>query len=494
MGVVSREILYDDRGHRRDDADVLKEVGHIGLRVARLQDAEARLPPGEPPSCPPTAFISYKWGTPFEDRWTAELAAFLRTIGWTVMLDAQRDVAEAPTVEDFVALIARCRMFVAVLTPAYKHHAIDTKQPTYVYDEIQLAMRLPHVHVLGIERPLPPDAPAPQPPRPFTAEEIRARYEAAMQTSIVVTPEANLRFDRVVRETADDDSLRALLTRLYSYRGLVLDARIEGEVRQRARTVAASEPVDADALDRLATEHPAIGQLWTTLVDARVAAGDQEGALDAARRGAATTPDWDGRVELLRWEVGLLHERREFEAAFRAAVRMLDDYPRDWLARHTVGTLLDDVGAPWFARNHLLIAVSSPDATPETTNTLGVVYLHLGALDRAADCFRETLERDPASQNARANLELVANAPREEGAEATEIGGPVLGCSSCASILPHEDAVPCAGCGMPRGSADPCTYCGTEGLAVPPLPGAGFASQCPICREGTLTMRDSVPL
>jgi Flp pilus assembly protein TadD len=494
MSGISRAILYDEQGHRRDDADVLKEVGHIGLRLARLQDAEARLPPGEPPSCPPTAFLSYKWGTPFEDRWTADLAAFLRTIGWTVMLDAQRDVAEAPTVEDFVARIARCRMFLAVLTPAYKQHAIDTKQPTYVYDEIQLAMRLPHVHVLGIERPLPPDAPPAEPPRPFTADEIRARHEAAMQTSIVVTPEARLRFDRVVRAGGDDDDLRTLLTRLYSYRGLVLDAGIEAEVRGRARALAAAEPVDADALDRLATEHPAIGQLWTTLVDARRNAGDADGALDAARRGAATTADWDGRVELLRWEVGLLHERRDFEAAFQSAVRMLDDYPRDWVARHTIGTLLDDVGAPWFARNHLLLAVASPDAAPETTNTLGVVYLHLGALDRAEQCFRDTLERDPGNANARENLELVANAPRDEGAEATEIAGPVLGCSECASILPHEDAFPCAGCGMPRESADPCSYCGTEGMAVPPLPGSEFASQCPICRQGTLTMRDSLPL
>ena len=48
MPPISRAILYDERGRRRDDADVVREVGHIGLRLARLQDAEARLAPGEP--------------------------------------------------------------------------------------------------------------------------------------------------------------------------------------------------------------------------------------------------------------------------------------------------------------------------------------------------------------------------------------------------------------------------------------------------------------
>ena len=480
MPPISRAILYDGQGRRRDDADVVKEVGHIGLRLARLQDAEARLAPGEPPSCPPAAFISYKWGTPFEDRWTHALAELLRSLGWTVMLDAQRDLAETPTVEDFVVRIARCRLFVAVLTPAYKRHAIDPSQPTYVYDEIQLAMRLPHVHVLGIERAAPPDAPPPESPRAPTAEEILARHEAAMETMLVVAPEEDLRFDRVVRAGGDDEDLRALLTRLYIYRGPVLDAAVESEVRERARTA------DADALDRLAGEHPSLGGLWTALVGARLRAGDADGALAAARHGAVATPDWDGRVELLRAELGLLLDRRDFEEAFRAAVRMFDDYPRDWVARHTVGNLLDDLGAPWFARNHLRLAAASREATPEATNTLGVVYLHLGALDRAADCFRETLERDPGNANARENLDLVARAPRDEGAEATEIEGPVLGCTECASILPHEDAVPCAGCGMPRESPAPCAYCGTAAVASGP--------RCPICRVGTLTMRDSVEL
>jgi hypothetical protein len=138
---------------------------------------------------------------------------------------------------------------------------------------------------------------------------------------------------------------------------------------------------------------------------------------------------------------------------------MFDDHPRDWVARHTVGNLLDD---------------------------LGVVYLHLGALDRAGDCFRATLARDPGNANARENLDLLAGAPRDEGAAATEIERPVLGCTDCASILPHEDAVPCAGCGMPRESPAPCGYCGTADVATGP--------RCPICRTGTLTMRDAVEL
>jgi hypothetical protein len=172
---------------------------------------------------------------------------------------------------------------------------------------------------------------------------------------------------------------------------------------------------------------------------------------------------------------------------------MLDDYPRDWLARHTIGWLLDEVGAPWIARNHLLLAVGNPDAPPEIHNTLGVIYLHRGALDRATQCFQETIERDPTNTNARENLDLVARAPRGEAAEAMETAGPVVGCTKCASGLPSDDAWPCAGCGMARPAAEPCSYCGAEGMAVPPLAGVDVESKCPICRQGVLVLRDAVP-
>src|SRR3954470_8010269 len=99
---ISPSILYDEHGRRRSDADVRAEVGHIWLRIARMQEAVAQLPRTEPPSCPPVAFVSYKWGTMSEDAWAHDLARFIESIGWTVMLDAHRDPVEALSVEEFV--------------------------------------------------------------------------------------------------------------------------------------------------------------------------------------------------------------------------------------------------------------------------------------------------------------------------------------------------------------------------------------------------------
>jgi Flp pilus assembly protein TadD len=442
------------------------------------------------------AFVSYKWGTPSEDAWAHDLAGFLGSIGWTIMLDAHRDPVEALSVEEFVVRMSSCRLCVAVLTPSYWHHAVDTRRPSWVYDEIQLAMRLPHVHLLGLVRPPPDDRPPPQPEQPASVEDLMRRVELAESTSIVVTPETDVRFDRVIANT-DASTFRPALQRLYGYTGPTLAPAAERKLRVAARRLANADPLEAahaDALQALAGEHPSIGLLWLLLVSARQRLGDPDRALGAARRGAQATPEWDGRLELLHSEIEITFDTRDFAAAFRASVALLDDYPRDWLARHTIGTLFDDIGAPWFARNQLLLAVANPEAPAEVRNTLGVVYLHLGALARAEQCFRETLEQDPANAHAHENLELVAAADRGDGADATEIAGPVLGCTECDAILSDGDEWPCAGCGFPRASPEPCSYCGTEGMAVPPLPGVAAETMCPICRRGTLVTRDSVPL
>jgi Flp pilus assembly protein TadD len=330
----------------------------------------------------------------------------------------------------------------------------------------------------------------------MSVEDWKRRVAIAESTAIVVTPEVDVRFDRLIGNT-DAATLRPRLRRLYGYTGPTLAPGAERKLRVAARRLANADPLaasHADALEALAREHPAIGLLWILLVRARQKLGDRDRALGAARRGAQTAPDWDGRLELLHSEIEITFDTRDFAAAFRASVALLDDYAGDWFARHTIGTLFDDLGAPWFARNQLLLAIANPEAPAEVRNTLGVVYLHMGALARAEQCFHETLERDPANAHALENLELVATAARGDGADATEIGGPVLGCTECASILPDGEKWPCAGCGFPRSSAEPCSYCGTEGMAVPPLPGLDAETMCPICRRGTLVMRDSVPL
>jgi len=102
---------------------------------------------------------------------------------------------------------------------------------------------------------------------------------------------------------------------------------------------------------------------------------------------------------------------------------------------------------------------------------LGVANLHLGALNRAEQCFRETLAREPDNANARENLERVASAERGDGTEATEIKG--------ARWLHRVRQHPAARGGVPlrrlRHAARvrrAVRLCGTEGMAVPPPRGA----------------------
>src|SRR4051812_17109731 len=228
------------------------------------------------------------------------------------MLHVQRDTQLS--VEEFVARMARCRVFVAVLTPSYWRRAIDTRHPSYVYDEVQVATRLPHLHTLALKRPAPPDQPASEEPHVLSAEEIIARHELAMRTMIVVSPEKELHFDRAI-EATDDDFLHRTLQPLYRYDGPRLAPAVEAEVRKRARRAgarAAHDPTSDAELEGMAREHPEIGLLWGSLVTAREQAGDKARALDAARRGAAVTREWDGRVELLRTEVELHFQASRF--------------------------------------------------------------------------------------------------------------------------------------------------------------------------------------
>jgi len=463
---IGRQLLYDAAGRRRPDEEVLGEVGHLGLRTALLADAvHRRAREGEPPSSPPHAVVSYPVApaAPGEDRWVRDLVDHLTALGWTVHPEPRR--AEPMTVGELASGIATCRLFVAVLTPSYWQRAAGH------YDEVQVAMSLPYVHTLAVTRSPAGNGLAPATDRPVA-------------------------FDRLIRGD-DSAALQAELTRLYRYAGDALPPEAERTIRAEARAAATAKPPTrehATLLSALAEQTPWLGSLWLQLIDLRRRLGDEPGAIDAARRGAAKAPIWEGRERLCAAELRYLYDAGQFEAAFRAAVAAAHDFPRNWLPRLVIGSLLDDLRRPWTGRNHLLVASRAPGRSAQVVNMLGVVYLHLGALARAERCFRDAVAEDPGNTLARGNLALVTHLPRGAEAEAVEVPGPACGCTGCDSVFGElAGGAPCAGCAAPRSGAAPCPLCGVEAVIALPTT-AAEGGECPVCRAGRLVMRDHIPL
>jgi hypothetical protein len=190
---IGRQLLYDDAGRRRPDGEVRDEVGDLGLRTALLADAvHRRAREDEPPSSPPHAVISHAQAAP------DDLAGFLTALGWTVQVEPRR--AEPMTVAEFEAGVARCRLFVAVLTASARS----------TWEEIQVAMSLPYVHTLAIT-------------------------DGASEAG------GPIAFDRVIRGDYRPH-LHAELSRHYRYRGGTLPAGAERMIRREARTAAQARP------------------------------------------------------------------------------------------------------------------------------------------------------------------------------------------------------------------------------------------------------------
>jgi hypothetical protein len=140
--VLSRSDVYRADGTRRTEQELLAELGPIGSRLVLLQDAVHRLEEqfAHEVQYPPRLFLAYKWGDEVHNAWVRGVAEKLAANGWDVVFDAFRDESADPIVEDFVARILTCRVFAAVVTPAYVEHAVSPKRPTWVFDELQIAL------------------------------------------------------------------------------------------------------------------------------------------------------------------------------------------------------------------------------------------------------------------------------------------------------------------------------------------------------------------
>lgn len=95
---TGRENLYRADGSRRPDAEVLKEVGNIGLRLALLDDAMNHRAASADPDLhyPPRLFLLYEWASETEIWLSAKDPALLMALRESAMILVSFDRASLP--------------------------------------------------------------------------------------------------------------------------------------------------------------------------------------------------------------------------------------------------------------------------------------------------------------------------------------------------------------------------------------------------------------
>ena len=483
--MTGRANLYRTDGTRRPDPEVLSECGNIGLRLALLDDAMHRrsTSPEADALYPPQLFLSYKWGSPAEDAWVGSVAEMLAKRGWGVVFDRHRDESVDRTVEEFVSRLVMCRAFVAVLSSAYVVSAFEASRPTWVFDEMQCALiARDRMRLIGIAPP--PGLAKSRPLRP------ESQITMPRIPAVNVQPQEQPEFDTVFKCDDDADSLRSFLDTSLTYAGPALS---EAERAWVAEQLARED--DEGAFRAVVERHPFVSGAWRRLVVLLRDRGELGQSAEAAASALRFAQDPIERLPFLREHIELLKRTGDRAGAARAALRLIEDRPHDWVAHYHLGDLLDDANDPWAARSHLRLACRSADVAPAAYNTLGVVYMGLALLGPAAAALEQALRLDARLGAASRNLEKVRVArAAAAGPGISEVKGPLPGCSTCDAIfVPREDRpLTCVACGASRpGLLEPCGVCGADGAAAIIATGGGWMPvPCPICRTGTVTAKD----
>jgi tetratricopeptide (TPR) repeat protein len=472
--VLSRSDAYRADGTRRTEQEVLAEFGPIGSRLVFLQDAAHRLEEelAYEVHYPPKLFLAYKWDDEVHNAWVRSVAEKLTANGWDVVFDAFRNESVDPLVEDFVSRLLTCRVFAAVITPAYIEHAgaLNSNRPTWVFDEFQIALRASDdlLQCVGLWHS--GDA---RPPLPFIID-LRGEDDAGVQQLL----EKHLRYDGPKLGPDEGAGLVSLLRDTLGQSDAATVARLR------------------EGLDR----YPFVAALWRRVVCILRDRGDLADALQAAEQAVANVHVWDQRLFFQRERIVMLDRLGRSLECLQAACELSSDHPLDWYAHFQIGNQLDSANELWAARNHLKLACTSPHAQAAAHNTLGVVYLGLGFSVLADRCFEEALRIDSTLEMAQRNLDRARrdDSPRRD---LTHLEGHLTGCSNCSAMffLSRERPVLCWACGAHRPFDGACPYCGLDQgldgvIGFMKVDGEPSKPVCPICRVGMLIAKDSVDL
>jgi tetratricopeptide (TPR) repeat protein len=501
------DYLYDADGNRRNNRDVLEELGNVALRKALLDEAMQHVSATPAAFYPPRIFLSYKWESDELKAWVTSLADELMAVGWNLVFDRDYDQRIHRTVEEFISQLMGCGIFLAIATPAYVDNAIypPRHDPSWVFDECQSAMlgelRLhrialtPNGELLIREAKdqiwrISPTVAATAPFRP-------GHHGMGIWIEEATAPT----FDEIHR-MPDRNGLSQWVAKNMTFTGTAMTSADATSLSHEIKEVDHSLTLDAvnietiDRLKGLVARYPLVSGPRLRLIDALRAVGRPFDALQVCQESVRTVDRRNQWRRLVRLEIELLQDTNNRRGAFETALSLIDRYPSDWLAHYVIGDFLDDFGELWGARNHLRFAVATTFTPAGVYNTLGVVYQKMGLLMCAKRSFQAALQNDPQEPNAGANLDMTAHLPQTHAlANRLTANMTGVGCTQCDAIYPLNDDQPviCARCGITRATAGLCQACGHDGVAafIAGLP-SGWA--CPTCRRGSLEERSRFDL
>jgi len=515
-------IKPDGSPRSRDEA--LKAFGKRAVWLAELHQAlEVQLAGPPPLSVPPRIFLSYRWADDVADEWVAMLAAALRQRGYVVVFD-RTDKPEDLSVPEFVARIAECHWFLAILDPGYQERigtaGIGLIRDGWVFDEYNTAKFLSNedrIRILGLVRA--GDLPSsgfrlPVPGRSGNAVDVRDADKLARVLDQLFPPPEGV---------PPQSQLAAVRRLIRASHEAVADGRLDAAI---------------DLAERAAAACPEIADGHAQLARACVFSNRFAEGLEAARRALAIERD---SAEMTVHAAEFAYQMQQPTVAARYCVAILErddrEYARRWVggAQHVLGNVLDDAGHCYPGIARLEIARRLTPDLPVYHQNIGVAYRHVDDIDAALACFAAGLELDPEdtgllvnqaaafieagkSRESREALhKLAAIEPEHPAVDGLARildawraqGGPpprlvprmarrrpvrIVTCTECPARIPlaDNDAMLCAGCGAEREpEIGRCEICGHDGYLFLAISGLSFI--CPYCREGVLQIASAAP-
>jgi len=522
------ELFIKPDGSPRSREEAVQIFGNRSVWIAELNQAlEAQLAGPPPLSVPPRIFLSYRWARDSENEWVARLAGALRQRGYVVILD-QTDKPEDLSVPEFVARIAECNWFLAVLDRGYGERigsadGVSSRiQDGWVFDEINTARFLSQegrIRVFGFlrEGDEPPSGfRLPSPGRAGNAVAVRDADTLARTLDQLFPP---------VTGVPPTPQLASAWKFICASHQAAAEGRMAAAFTLARRAVAACPDI-ADGY----------AQLARAAVLSRTRAPD---GLAAAQRALAIQP---GSSEMMLYAAGCAYDDQRPAMAAQYCVAILEEDHSNHTRRfqsgthYIMGNVLDDAGQCYAGISHLEIARRLTPGLAPYHNDTGLAYRHVGDMRAALACFTEGLKIAPedigllenqaaafieAGKAAQSREVLSKLATLEPGhpaigvlsrvLDAWQAGGgspprlvpritprqpvSIVSCSACPANIPlaHQGVMLCAGCGAEREQLTTrCEVCNHDGLAPLELASLGMAVVCPYCREGTLQLAHPV--
>jgi tetratricopeptide (TPR) repeat protein len=382
------DLLTCDDGSTRTREEAIAELGHVIVRQAELNDAvREHLEKPMPLTAPRRIFLSYKWGSAEDNQWVADFAADLRSLGNVVVFDQDELLdSESPDVASFVAKIASCHLFVAIIDPGYLNsipHGDQTQfRGTWVFDEFDTANKLMRGGRMGAYAVLRKGDTLPD---GYSMITLRQAGNAVDARTANRRNEALDLFFRPKFPIPRPEVASAAEQLIFTSAKLLDEGRL-------------------DAARELATEAikliPDLSDGYAQLARVELQSGRGPALYEAAKRAMEIYPDLavhDLWAALGARQCNKLHE------AISIALKLIEARALHADARALLADCLDEMEQVYPSVAHYELARKEKNSS-FLHNDTGAVYRRSGQLDKAIRCFAKAAELVPTDTRVLVNL------------------------------------------------------------------------------------------